>query len=67
MTTKRFQSGHEVLSHFVPAYDAQRNASTIYNHTNGLSGKELGSALLKDLREELVKIIEQSASAGAKR
>jgi hypothetical protein len=58
MTSKRFQSGHEVLSHFVPSYDASRPLVRQYNERSGrlLSGERLGGALLEDLKQALAGI-----------
>ena len=60
---KQFQSGHEVLSHYVPGYESHRPSNVEYNHDRALSGQRLGTALLEELRTAVAKIVQGSADS----
>jgi hypothetical protein len=59
---KQFQSGHEVLSHYVPGYASSRAVGAEYNHDRLLSGHRLGAGLLEELRTAVSKIIRDTNS-----
>lgn len=55
MTSRRFQSGHEVMVTFVKDYSAPPRREPVYHDVPSpvLSGQQLGKELLADLREAL--------------
>lgn len=57
MTSRRFQSGHEVMVTFVKEYAATPRREPVYHDQPPLvlSGQELGKQLLADLRDALAK------------
>jgi len=57
MTSRRFQSGHEIMVAFVKEYAATPRREPVYHDQPPpmLSGHELGKQLLADLRDALAK------------